>query len=94
MTITRLLAIVFGALLVLRFLAPVFTPFVPHMRQKTRQMQIVIDVAGGVILLVIIGSVWWRGRPEVAALLAVLGIPVFIGAYRALPAWWLGNDQR
>jgi hypothetical protein len=93
MTITRLIAFCFGALLILRLLAPVIGLFAPRLRQKIQQQQVVIDVAGGVILLVIIGTVWWRGRPEIALLLAVLSIPVFIGAYRALPAWWWGGRR-
>ncbi len=90
MTITRLLIFGFGALLLLRLSAPLITIFVPQLRRRFQQMQVVIDVAGALILVIIIASVWWRGRPEVALLLAALGIPVFIGAYRALPAWWRG----
>jgi Na+/alanine symporter len=91
MTITRLLGIVFGVVLVVRFCMPLFAVFKPQIRQQLRQLQVVIDVAGGLVLLIIAGSVWWRGRPEVALLVLLLGIPVFIGAWRALPAWWYGH---
>ncbi len=91
MTITRLLGIVFGVALVLRFCMPLFVMFKPQLRQQLRRLQVVIDVAGGLIVLIIAGSVWWRGRPDVALLLLVLGIPVFMGAWRALPAWWYGK---
>ena len=90
MTIVRLLAIAFGALLLLRLFTPIIVLFVPHLREKLHHTQVVLDVAGSLILLLIIGSVWWRGRPEIALLVAVFGIPVFIGTYRALPAWWRG----
>jgi hypothetical protein len=91
MTITRLLGIVFGVALALRLCMPLFAVLKPQLRQQLRQFQVVIDVAGGLILLIIAGSVWWRGRPDVALLVLVLGIPVFIGAWRALPAWWHGH---
>ncbi len=88
---TRLLGIVFGAVLVVRLCMPLFAIFKPQLRQQLRRLQVVIDVAGGLVLLIIAGSVWWRGRPEVALLVLLLGIPVFIGAWRALPAWWRGQ---
>jgi hypothetical protein len=91
MTITRLLGIAFGLALVLRLCMPLFAVFKPQLRQTLQQLQLVIDVAGGLILLIIAGSVWWRGRPDVALLVLLLGIPVFIGAWRALPAWWYGH---
>lgn len=91
MTITRLLGIVFALVFAVRLCMPLFVVFKPQLRQHMRQLQVVIDVAGGLILLIIAGSVWWRGRPDVALLVLVLGIPVFIGAWRALPAWWYGH---
>ena len=95
MMITRLLGIGFGALLLLRLAAPLLVLFMPQLRKKFQQMQVILDVSGGLIILLIAGSLWWRGRPEIAIVLLLLGIPVFIGAYHALPAWWWGNeDQR
>jgi hypothetical protein len=70
---------------------PLLAMFKPQLRQQLLRFQVVIDVAGGLIVLIIAGSVWWRGRPDIALLLLVLGIPVFIGAWRALPAWWYGK---
>jgi hypothetical protein len=88
---TRLLGIACGVVLVLRFCMPLLAMFKPQLRQQLLRFQVVIDVAGGLIVLIIAGSVWWRGRPDIALLLLVLGIPVFIGAWRALPAWWYGK---
>ena len=88
---TRLLGIAFGVVLVLRFCMPLLAMFKPQLRQQLLRFQVVIDVAGGLIVLIIAGSVWWRGRPDIALLLLVLGIPVFIGAWRALPTWWYGK---
>ncbi len=94
MTITRLLGIGFGALLLLRLSAPLLVLFMPQLRQKFQQMQVILDVSGGLIVLLIAGSLWWRDRPEIAIVLLLLGIPVFIGAYRALPAWWWGTETQ
>jgi hypothetical protein len=52
-----------------------------------------VDVAGGLILLVIVLSVLARGEPLGALLLALIGIPVFLGTYRALPSWWRGYKE-
>jgi hypothetical protein len=49
------------------------------------------DVAGGAIMITLIGIMLWRGEPLAAALLALIGVPVWIGTYRALPAWWRGD---
>jgi hypothetical protein len=49
------------------------------------------DVAGGAIMIALIVIMLWRGEPLAAALLALIGVPVWIGTYRALPAWWRGD---
>ncbi len=60
-------------------------------RRAARRWITATDVAGGAIMVALIGLMLWRGEPLAAALLALIGVPVFIGAYRALPAWWRGD---
>lgn len=92
MTITRILGLVLLLVLLTRLL-PLLAPILgEHWRQRTRRLIVTLDVAGGLIVLVIIGSVLLRGDVLSALLVAVLGLPVFWGAYRALPAWWRGID--
>lgn len=91
MTITRLLLLVAGGLVLLRLCMPLLTPFIPRLRRAAQRLQVVIDVAGGLVMLFLAASVWWRGRGDVALVLLLFGLPVFIGMWRALPAWWRGN---
>ena len=70
-----------------------FTLLGPRWRKSARRIADTVDIAGGIVLLVIIGSVLLRGRPLAALILALIGIPVFLGTYRALPSWWRGYDN-
>jgi|GEM_PF-6595209 len=94
MSFTRLLGLALGVVLVLRLLPlimPLLNPiFGDRWRQVALKLTVIVDVAGGFILLLIVLSVWLRGEPLGALILAVIGIPVFIGTYRALPQWWRG----
>lgn len=63
-------------------------------RRFVQRMTTTVDVAAGFILVIIVLSVLLRGEPLGALLLAAIGIPVFLGTYRALPSWWRGyKDQ-
>lgn len=94
MTVTRLLGIIFLILLLLRVLPAVAPLFGARWRQLGRRMAVVVDVAGGLIMLIIAASLLLRGEILGAALLMLIAIPVFIGTYRALPAWWRGWDTK
>ncbi len=91
---TRLLVIPLLVVLLARLLPVLGLVLGPGMRRSLQNMAVAIDVAGGVIMLLLIGVQLvyrqWLG----AALLGVLGIPVFVGTYRALPAWWYGSDLK
>lgn len=60
-------------------------------RRAVRRWTVALDVAGGALILGLIGLLLWRGEPWGALLLALIAMPVWIGAYRALPAWWRGE---
>lgn len=91
MTITRLFALALLFVLLTQ-LAPLLLPFArPAWRRTLRALGVTVDVAGSVIMLVIIGSVLARGSLLGAALLTAISVPVFVGTYRALPAWWRGQ---
>lgn len=91
MTITRLLALVLLFVLLTR-LAPLLLPFArPAWRRTLRMLGVTVDVAGSLVMLVVIGSVLLRGSVLGALLLVAISVPVFIGTYRALPAWWRGE---
>jgi predicted permease len=92
MTITRLLALVLIIMLALRLLPLVLPLLGERWRQTGRRLAATIDVAGGLIVLGLTLLTLLRGERLGALLLALLGIPVFIGAYRALPAWWRGDS--
>lgn len=91
MTPTRLIGLTLALVLVLRIL-PAVTPFLgPQWRGFGRKLGVVIDVAGGLIILAIATSAWLRGNAFVGLIVLALGIPVFVGTCRALPAWWRGD---
>lgn len=91
MSLSRLLALALIVLLALRLLPLVLPLLGPRWQQTGRRLATTIDVAGGLIVLGLVLLTLLRGEPLGALLLALLGIPVFIGAYRALPAWWRGD---
>ncbi|HEX6290901.1 MAG TPA: hypothetical protein VFZ66_17080 [Herpetosiphonaceae bacterium] len=90
MTLTRLLGFCLALVLFARLLPMLAWLGGERWRRSMQRLTITVDVAGGFILLAIVLSVLLRGEPLGALLLAVIGIPVFIGTYRALPSWWRG----
>ncbi len=89
----RLLAIPLLLLLVARLL-PLAGPLLrPRQRRALQKMAVAIDVAGGLIMLLLIVVQLLRREWLGAVLIALLGVPVFTGAYRALPAWWWGTGR-
>ena len=73
-------------------LLPVLVPSVlPGWKRSARRLGIALDVAGGLIVVLLVLFVWLRGETLGALLLALIGIPVFWGTWRALPAWWRGD---
>ncbi len=88
MTIMRLFAFILAFALLLRLLAVVLPIIAPSTQRSIRRMVVSIDVVGGLIMLLLVGLMLYLGDPLSALLLAVLGIPIFIGAYRAFPEWW------
>lgn len=62
-------------------------------RSFVHRLTTTVDVAAGFILIIIVLSVLVRGERLGALLLAVIGIPVFLGTYRALPSWWRGYKE-
>jgi uncharacterized YccA/Bax inhibitor family protein len=90
MTLTRILALGFTLVLLVRLASSVLPVIMPGSRLFLRRMTVSIDIAGGFIMLLLIGFTLWRGEPITALLLAAIGIPIFLGAYRSLPEWWWG----
>lgn len=91
---TRFLGLVLLLVLLTRLL-PLLSPvFGKQWQRASRRLIVTLDVAGGLIVVLIAGSVLLRGEVLGALLVLLLGIPVFIGAYRALPGWWRGTDQK
>jgi hypothetical protein len=93
MSVTRLLAFCLVFVLLARLLPIVAWLGGARWRQTMQRLTVTVDVAGGFILLVIVLSVLARGEPVGALVLAVIGTPVFIGMYRALPSWWRGYKE-
>lgn len=91
MSINRLIGLTLGIMLVLRLLPLALALFGERGRLAGRRLANTIDVAGGLIVLGLVLLTLLRGEPMGALVLALLGIPVFIGTYRALPAWWRGD---
>jgi hypothetical protein len=90
---SRLLALALLFVLVARLLPLLAWLGGAEWRRFVQRMTTTVDVAGGLILLVIVLSVLARGEPLGALLLALIGIPVFLGTYRALPSWWRGYKE-
>jgi hypothetical protein len=89
----RLLAIPLALILVVRLLW-VFEPLMStSMRLAVKRWRATIDVAGGLIMLVLIVIQAIRGEWLGVGLLTLLGIPVFIGMYQSLPLWWYGTEN-
>ncbi len=88
MTITRLFALLAAVVLLFRLLAVVLPIITPSAKDSIRRMVVSIDVVGGLIMLLLVALMLYLGDTLSALLLAVLGIPIFIGAYRAFPEWW------
>jgi hypothetical protein len=91
---TRLLVIPLLVVLLARLLPVIGLILSTNMRRSLQNMAVAIDVAGGFIMLLLIGIQLFFQQWLGAALLGVLGIPVFIGTYRALPAWWYGSEVK
>lgn len=86
----RLLTIPLLLLLVARLL-PLAGPLLgPGQRRALQNMAVVIDVAGGLIMVLLVVVQLLQREWLGAGLIALLGVPVFTGAYRALPTWWWG----
>lgn len=87
----RWLAIPLILILGVRLLARLGPWLGPRWERAVRRWTVALDVAGGAIVLALIGLLLWRDEPWGALVLALIALPVFIGAYRALPAWWRGE---
>ena len=86
----RVIGIAATILLVVRLL-PLLRPFIsPQQHRALRNMVSGLDVAGGIIMLGLVGYQLYRRQWLGALLIAVLAVPVLIGTWRALPAWWWG----
>ena len=86
----RLLTIPLALLLLVRLL-PLLRPLLSVQQHRALQNMVSgIDVAGGAIMLVLIGYQLYRREWLGAVLIGVLAVPVLIGSYRALPGWWWG----
>jgi hypothetical protein len=91
MTLNRLIGFALLIVMLARLL-PVLVPSVlPGWQRSARRLATTLDVAGGLVVALLILYVWLRGEPVGALLLALIGIPVFWGTWRALPAWWRGD---
>ncbi len=84
----RLFALILALILFLRLLSAVLPVIAPNTQRSIRRIVVSIDVVGGLIMLLLVGFMLMQDEPLSALLLALLGIPLFIGAYRALPEWW------
>ena len=91
---TRLLVIPLLVILLARLLPIIGVVLSPGARRSIQNMVVAIDVAGGLIMVLLIGVQLFFQQWVGALLLGVLGIPVFIGTYRALPAWWYGPNVK
>lgn len=92
MTITRLLGLALLVVLLARLLPAIVPSIWPGWRAQARRLQVTIDVAGGLIIGAIVVLVLVRGDTLGGLLLLLIGLPVFWGTLRALPAWWRGHD--
>ena len=91
MTLNRLIGFAL-LIVVLARLLPVLVPSVlPGWQRSARRLATTLDVAGGLLVVLLIVYVWLRGETLGALLLALIGVPVFWGTWRALPAWWRGD---
>jgi hypothetical protein len=88
---TRLIAFPLLLILGVRVLALLSPIFGEGWRRGVQRWTVALDVAGGAIMLALVGLMLWRGEPLAALLIALISIPVLIGMYRALPAWWRGD---
>ena len=88
----RLLTIPLALLLLVRLL-PLLRPLLSVQQHRALQNMVSgIDVAGGALMLALVGYELYQREWLGATLLAVLAVPVLIGTYRALPGWWWGAD--
>ncbi len=85
---TKFFAFILVLVLGLRVLSVVLPIVAPSTKHTLRRTVVSLDIVGGLIMLLMVGAMVWLGEPWSALLLAVLGIPLFIGAYRAFPEWW------
>ncbi len=92
LAVLRLLALPLLLVLIVRLLLLAAPLLGPRQRQALQNMAVAIDVAGGLIMVLLIVVQLLRREWLGAALIAFLAVPVFIGAYRALPAWWWGSS--
>lgn len=84
MTIKRLLAIALVAALALRVL-PIVAPILwPGYRSSVDRLRRRADLATAAVMLALAVSMWARGEPLYAGLVAVLGIPAIVAAIRVL----------
>lgn len=87
--------IAFGLLAVLiTRLLPLLSPFLnARLRAAVRRYQLATDLVGGAVMIVLI-AVHLAYRNYVNAIvLLLLGLPVFWGSWKAVPAWWRGDEQ-
>lgn len=87
----RLIAIALALIIGVRLMAWLGPLLGARWQRSVRRWITALDVAGGAIMIALIGLMLWRGEMLSAGLLALLAIPVLIGTYRALPAWWRGD---
>ncbi len=64
------------------------------MRLAIERWRATLDVAGGLIMLILIAVQAARREWVGVALLSLLGMPVFIGMYKSFPLWWFGSENQ
>jgi hypothetical protein len=64
---------------------------VPGWRARLLRFQVALDIAGGLIVIALIVLHLAQGEEFDALVLVLLGIPIWLGAYRSFPAWWRGQ---
>jgi hypothetical protein len=84
MPLKRVLTIALGAALLLRVL-PIVLPWIwPSYRASVERLRFRADIATAAVMLALVVSMLVRREPAYAGLVAVLSIPAFYGAIRAV----------
>jgi sorbitol-specific phosphotransferase system component IIBC len=92
MTPTRLIGLLLILVLITRLL-PLLSPFLSaRLRAAVRRYQLATDLVGGAVMIGLIAVQLAYRNYVNAIVLLLLGVPVFWGSWKALPAWWRGED--